>query len=456
MIKFLPLGGADEVGANCFYLNIFGTGLLLDCGTHPRKKGKDSLPRFDLIKNEPLDFVIISHVHQDHIGALPFLVQEFPHVIIYSTYQTKELADLTLHNAANILAQENTLENDLRNYTHEEIDLLVKSIRDVEYNKVFELKGLRHSLNECIKITLTDAGHILGAASIIIEIAGQKIVYTGDINLSSQTLIQGADISAFTNSNVLLTETTYGATDSVKLGTRVSESRRFAKHANKILHSGGSVLIPVFALGKTQELLATIYDLMQRRILTESAIYSGGIGKEISNIYDRNRYLVNYGNKELVLKGIPQINLHDIEDMNVFKKNPGIVLASSGMMLHGTTSYRLTEFWLNQKNFGIFGAGYMDPETPGFKIMNTKKGESILLSETSKPQQVFCDIERFYFPSHSKREDLLEIAKKSNASKIVLLHGEREAQNWIGQHLLEQRKSIQLYSAELGKQINLI
>ena len=456
MIKFLALGGADDVGANCFYLNIFGTGLLLDCGAHPRKKGKESLPQFDLIKNEPLDFAVISHAHQDHIGALPFLVQEFPHVIIYSTYQTKEIADLTLHNAANILAQEISLEEGLRNYTHEEIDLLVKSMRDIEYNKSFELCGLRHSLNEKIKITLTDAGHILGAASVIIEIAGQKIVYTGDINLSNQTLMQGADISPFANSSILLTETTYGATDSEKLGGWGGEAKRFAKHANKVLHSGGSVLVPVFALGKTQELLATVYNLMQRKILTEATIYTGGIGKEISNIYDRNRYLVNYCNKELVLKDIPQNNVLDVEDLNIFKKNPGIVIASSGMILRGTTSYKLAEYWLKQSNFGIFGVGYMDIETPGYKIMNAKKGENILLSETSEQQKVLCEIERFYFPSHSRREDLLTIAKKSNASKIILLHGETEAKNWIGYHLLEQKKSIKLYSAEPGKQISLV
>ncbi len=456
MIKFLPLGGADDIGANCFYLNIFGTGLLLDCGTHPRKKGKESLPRFDLIKNEPLDFAIISHAHQDHIGALPFLVQEFPHVIIYSTYQTKEIAELTLHNAANILAAETLLDEDLRNYSHQEIDLLVRSMHDKEYHSPFEICGLRHSLNEKIKVTLTDAGHILGAASIIIEIAGQKIVYTGDINISDQMIMQSADTSSFENATVLLTETTYGSTDSVKLGSWTSETKRFAKLSNKILNNGGSILIPVFALGKTQEILAAVYLLMERNLLTESFIYTGGIGREISNIYDRHRYLVNRGNKELVLKNIPQINVNDVEDLNHFKKNPGIVLASSGMMLKGTTSYRLMEYWLKQNTFGIFSVGYMDSETPGYKIINAKKGESVILNENLELQKILCDVNRFYFPSHSKREDLLAIAKRSGASKIVLLHGESESQNWIGQHLLDSKKSLQLYSAELGKQINLL
>jgi cleavage and polyadenylation specificity factor subunit 3 len=455
MIKFLPLGGADDIGAGCFYLNIFGTGILLDCGIHPRKKEKDSLPEFSLIKNEPLDFVLISHAHQDHIGALPFLVQDFPHVIIYSTYQTKEIAELVLHNAANIISIQSCLEEGLRNYTHEEIDFLVRSMRDVEYNEELELRGLRQTLNDPIRIKFVDAGHILGAASIIIEIAGEKIVYTGDINFGNQKLMIGADNHLFRNTSCLILETTYGGTDSLKLGTWSSESHRFAKHANSILNAGGSVLVPVFALGKTQELLATIYDLIKRRILTETLIYTGGIGKEISAIYDRSRYLVKYSDTDIILKDIPQMSIHDIEDFNFYKKNPGIVLASSGMMLDGTASNKLCRFWLKQPNFGIFGVGYMDKDTPGFGIMNAKYGDEISFSGEEKPQKALCQIERFYFPSHSKREDLVELVRKIKPGKVILVHGDALAKDWIGSKILGILELVKLYSAEIGKQINL-
>ena len=455
MIKFLPLGGADDIGAGCFYLNIFGTGILLDCGTHPRKKEKDSLPAFSLIKNEPLDFVLISHAHQDHIGALPFLVQEFPHVIIYSTYQTKEIAELVLHNGANIMSVQSNPEGELRNFTHEEIDLLVRSMRDIDYGKEFELTGLRHSLNEPIRVKFWDAGHILGAASIVLEIGGEKIVYTGDINFNNQKIMVGADVSPFKNASVLILETTYGATDSVKLGTWHSESQRFARKANKILNSGGSVLVPVFALGKTQELLATIYSLMKRKILTDTMIYTGGIGREISSLYDRSRFLLNYNDPALVLKEIPQINIHDVEDFNYYKKNPGIVLASSGMMLQGTTSYKLSQFWIKQPESGIFCVGYMDNDTPGFSIMNAKQGEELFLYNEQNPQKVLCSIERFYFPSHSKREDLVELARKIKPKKVILVHGEAAAKDWIGSQILDIKYPVKLFSAEVGK-LNII
>lgn len=453
MIKFIPLGGADEIGASCFYLNIFGTGILLDCGIHPRKKGKDSLPSFSLLKDEPLDFVFITHAHQDHIGSLPFLLQEYPHAIIYSTYQTKEIAEIVLHNTVNILSMENSADESFRNYTHEEIDLLVRFIRDVEYEKPLELRGLRHNIDEPVKIIFTDAGHIIGSASVIIEIAGEKIIYTGDVNFSNQKIMVGANSKNLSNASILLMETTYGSTDSSKLGTWHSESKRFSKHVNQIINSGGSVLVPVFALGKTQELLATIFSLMKKKNLTDTTIYTGGIGREISNIYDRNRYLVNYSDTELILKNIPQQNLNDISDLNTFVKNPGIVLASSGMMLPGTASYKLTQFWIRQKNFAIYSVGYMDFDTPGYLIMNSKTGEKIILPGNSEPQVIQCGLEKFFFPSHSKREDLLALVQKTNPGMIIMLHGEYSSKDWIGHKILGMNKNIKLHSAEVGKQV---
>ena len=449
----MPLGGADEIGASCFYLNISGTGILLDCGIHPRNKGIAGLPKFELLDNEPLDFVFISHAHQDHIGSLPFLIQRIPHVIIYSTPQTKEIAELTLHNAANILYAGQNSSDELKIYTHEEIDLLVRSIRTAAYSETIILKGLRHYSANPINITFYDAGHILGAAGIKIEFENEIIFYTGDINLSSQSIMTNADLSQVKNTGTLILESTYGATESSKLGTLETEQKRFASFANQIIHNGGSVLIPVFALGKTQEILALIHLLMKKKILTEVAIYTGGIGREISTLYDKNRYLVRRNHIKLELKEIPQINLHEIEDYNFFKNNPGIVLASSGMMIEGTPSFKLMNYWLAMESFGIFGVGYMDKETPGFKVLSAKQGDKIKLTEFGTPYKVKCKIERFYFPSHSKREDLLAIVRQTNAERVILVHGDHEAKDWLGYNILNKFKEVRVHSAETGKQI---
>ncbi|MFA3782467.1 MBL fold metallo-hydrolase [Melioribacteraceae bacterium 4301-Me] len=453
MIQFLPLGGADEIGASCYYLNIGGTGIILDSGVHPRKKGFESLPSFELIENLPVDFVFISHAHQDHIGALPFLVKKFPHLIIYTTRQTKEIAELTLHNASNILMEEMDTTENFIPYTHEEIDFLIDSIRTVEYNLPLEISGIRHNSTNKIKVEFYDAGHILGSAGILIIYEDIKIFYTGDINLSKQKIMDGADIPS-TAVNILLTESTYGATDSSLLSNWINEQKRFALEANKILNKGGSILIPVFALGKTQELLATIHSLISKGSLTETFIYTGGLGKQISKIYDRNKFIVKRQNKNFEFSDVEQIDLYDINDVNFFNKKPGIVLASSGMMLKKTKSYELMRHWINQKDFAVFIVGYVDSETPAYQILKSNVGDKILLEQ--EEYIVNCSVERFYFPSHSKREELLEITKNLNPEIIVLLHGEEEAKNWLGNKMLTLKEKIKVYSAEKGRVINLL
>ncbi len=459
MIQLLPLGGADEVGASCFYLNIDGTGIILDSGIHPQKKGLDSLPSFEFIEELPVDFVFISHAHQDHIGSLPFLIKKFPHLIIYTTIQTKEIAELTLHNAANILSESTTLWNEGINknsnfipYSHEEIDLLISSIRTVEYNEPVDIEGIRHSGSSKIKVEFYDAGHILGSAGILITYGNVKIFYTGDINLSKQKIMDGADLPE-DNINILLTETTYGDTDSKMLSNWQNEQKRFAKEANKILNKGGSILIPVFALGKTQEILAAIHSLVAKGSLTDTIIYTGGLGNQISRVYDKNKYIVKRQNKNFEFSEIEQTDLYSVNELNLFNKKSGIVLASSGMMIKGTKSFELMKYWIKQQDFAIFIVGYMDPETPGYRILNLNKGDKIFLND--KDEIIRCEVKRFYFPSHSKREEIVDIVKKLKPEKVVLIHGEEKAKNWVGQQILSLGNNTKLYSAQKGKLIRL-
>ncbi len=453
MIKFLPIGGANEIGASCFYLNICGTGILLDCGINPSKKGVKSLPNFELIKDLAIDFVLISHAHQDHIGALPFLIQQFPHVIIYSTLQTKEIANITLHNASNIISSEFEDEEKLRAYSHSEIELLIRSIRTVNYDQAIELIGLRHNSLSNIKIEFYNAGHILGSSYIKIQIEEHIILYTGDLNLSNQCIMSKANFDDQIKVTTLITETTYGNTFSEKIGTWDGELNRITKSINRIINNGGSVLIPVFALGKTQEILASLYLMMQKRLLTETTIYTGGISKEISRLYDYNRYLVERQNVNLEFKEIPQTDLSKIEDLNYFKRNPGIVLASSGMMLEKTTSYKLLDFWLKQQSFAIFGVGYMAEDSPGYRVMNSERFGKICIKEGDEPKIVNCLVERFYFSSHSKREDLLKMVNLLNPKKVILVHGDEKAKDWVGYNLLKEHKDLSLYSSHEGKEI---
>lgn len=451
MISFLPIGGGNEIGANSYYLNFNGNGIVLDCGIHPQKTGFESLPQFELIKSYPLDYCLISHAHQDHIGALPFLIKRFPYVKTITTPQTRALAELTLHNSVSILKKEIS-EDNFEFYTHDEVDLLIKMIDYKEYNTEFELNSFHHFQEAKVNCTFYDAGHILGSSSILLENNGYKIFYTGDINLTNQTLLPAANLPN-TKIDTLILETTYGATDSSLLLNWEAESLRFAKEANKILNQGGSILIPVFSLGKMQEILATIWQLMQKKELTFVDIYTGGIGTKINRAYDYNRYTVNRIDQEFELISIPQKDYYEISSPEDFFNHPCIVLASSGMMIKGTSSFIFAKRWLKQKDSAIFTVGYMDPNTPGYIIANAETGDKIQLSDFDQIEEVKCKILNFKFSAHARREGLLDIVDKLQPDNVILTHGDEESIDWIGSEILKKYKKVKLYTASVGKEI---
>jgi len=449
MSEFLPLGGAGEIGANCYYLNINNVGIILDCGMHPQKTGLDSLPKFELLENKPTDYVLISHAHQDHLNALPFLIKRFPHLKIITTPQTRAVAELTLHNAISILKRQ-VDESEFEIYSRIEVNLLIKSINYKSYNEKFILNSL-NNVQE-IEAEFFDAGHIIGSAGILLRVNGQKIFFTGDINLSSQTILPGANLPS-EKIDILITEATYGATDSSVLNNWEKEVERFSSAINKIINNGGSVLIPVFALGKLQEMLATIWLQMQRNKITSVDIYTGGIGNKINRIYDYNRYVVNRNESELVISDIPQKNLNELTDFDDLFKFPSIVLASSGMMVESTNSFMLAKRWLHKKDSAIFTVGYMDPSTPGSIISKARRGDKIQLKERDKKVEVKCEIKNFRFSAHSKKEDLVSLVKKLNPDKIVLIHGDKEAIDWMGASILKQFPGKKVYAAANFKEI---
>lgn len=452
MFRFLPLGGGDEIGANCYYINIEGTGIILDCGMHPRKNGIEALPDFDLLNDLPVDFVLISHAHQDHIASLPFLIKRFPYLKIYCTPQTRAVAELTLHGSVSLIKNQ-LQEANIKVYSHEEIDLLIQSIFYKEYDNRFEINGYARNSDKDIYCTFIDAGHIIGSAVILIEYREEKILYTGDICLHNQNLLPKADIN-LKNITTLITETTYGSTDTSKFKLS-KEQERFTTAVNKYINNGYPVLIPVFSLGKTQEMLVLLNKLMLSGKLARVDIYTDGIARKINRVYDYNRYTINYLDPELEVERIPQKRLYQVAHPEGLLKQPCIVLAASGMVLPGTASYRLAPKWLTQKDAAIFIVGYMDPESPGFIIAEAKTGDKIKLTPSSPEITVKCSIEKFSFPSHALRELLLKFIKDIAPKNIILTHGDYSAQDYIGHKLLTTMDGIKLYSAVKGKQIDI-
>jgi cleavage and polyadenylation specificity factor subunit 3 len=351
-------------------------------------------------------------------------------------------------------------DDSIKIYTHAEIDLLIRSIDYRAYNEEFIINGYAHKENDSIKACFYDAGHILGSAGILIEYKTKKIFYTGDINLEPQSLMPGAELP-HGKADILILESTYGATTSASIPGWKQEALRFAQRANKILAGGGSVLIPVFSLGKQQEVLTTIWHLMQKGKLTLTDIYTGGLATKISKVYDYNRYTVRRIDKDFELKSIPQKDVYQAESPEEYFKHPCFVLASSGMIVEGTLSFRLAGRWLREKNSAIFTVGYMEESTPGYKIIKAGKGEKITLSRFSGEEEIKCSIEQFRFSSHAKREGLLEIVNRLSPENVILVHGDPAAIDWIGgailknktQNKIPREKPLRVFRAEAGREI---
>jgi len=457
-IQFLALGGAREIGANAYFYKIGGYGLLVDAGLHPEKTGWDAFPKAELLDPYSVNSFIVTHAHTDHLGGMPFLLQSQPQARVIATPETSEIARVMLGNSSSLLPKQHPKEiiDKLTFYTEEKIDKIIRNIEPRKINQSFILNTAEEKEKQ-IKCTFYKSGHILGAVGMLIEHNGKRLFHTGDTSLHSQYLIGGADLPD-AHVDVVVTECTNGKVDAYLSNTREMELDRLEKTITKILEGGGSVLIPVFALGKMQEALAMIWDGMRNKRIPTVDIYTGGMGKKIADIYDHFRYSDSREKPEEVLKEIPQFDMPRREELfsGKYFKTPSIVLAASGMMQSGTSSYFLAQRWLRQKNFAICFIGYTDPRTPGYVVSHAEPGQRIKFGTMKREVPVRCSIERFRFSAHARREELLEIIARLRPKHVVLTHGDTDAMNAFGELILETFPGTKVSAPENGKWYNLL
>ena len=274
MITFTNLSGSLEIGSNCYLVNIDGVRVVLDSGMHPKREGNAAKPEFQLIGPVGPDAIFLTHSHLDHIGTLPVLQDLYPSAPVYMTYGSSEIGSVMLHNSVNVMTSKRTQEGIVEYpfYTHGELDNATRSWMPRPYDEPFRI-GQRST----VLATLFDAGHILGSCSVHLESEqGTTLLYTGDIQFDTQTLIPGADLPT-EGVDILAIECTHGATETDKSWTREKELMRFAQAIRETINGGGAVLIPVFALGKSQGLLYELGRFRREGLIPDVPIYFGGL-----------------------------------------------------------------------------------------------------------------------------------------------------------------------------------
>jgi len=446
---FTNLTRQNEIGANCYHVQINGHGYLLDCGTHPKIDGNDALPRLDLLAGKPMDGVFVSHAHLDHIGSLPVILSERPETRAYLTHASCMIADRALHNSASVMIKQRNELNLMEYpfYTHGQVDRLLEDLESVPYDRPFEVDGAQ--------ITYHEAGHVQGAAGIWIQLDGQSLFYTGDVKFSDMKITRGARFPD-AQPDIMIIECTRGSMPPRPGVSWETEIERLAASIQETYAKGGSVLIPCFALGKTQEVLKILHDLMQEGSLPEQLIYISGLSRSYTEIYDelsRSHPRVCPG-----FKLEDNLNLTVLEQKEAMTMKLGrgrLMLISSGMMTPRTRSNLMAQRVAAEKQHSIFFVGYVDPDSPAGKVKAAGQGGRANMGGDAGEMEIRCQVESFEFTSHCSREHMLEYVTRIRPRNVVLVHGEPSSLNWFQKELTQQMPESKIIIPPSGETINL-
>lgn len=447
-MKLIDLNHAGGIGANSHFVKIGSFNILVDAGLHPKEMGRSAMPDYDEIDGIDLDLIILTHCHLDHLGSLPVIAAQHPNAEIITSIPNKTLAPRMLRNSVNVMKRQRE-EHGLLEYplfVHRDVAKLSKRLLTQRFNRSeIYLKD-----KDKIEVTLHPSGHVIGAAAVEFKHQGQRIVFSGDVLFDAQRTLPGAKLPSG-DIDTLILETTRGATPEKPERTREGEIQRLLEQINNILQRGGSCLIPVFALGRMQELFKIIYQACQQNQLPNCPIIAAGLGMDLCNYFDdihSETGLIDFDLKILqqMKVKILDANMRPGRDL----KEKGIYLVSSGMVVEHTPSYKIAASLLPHPENGLCFVGYCDPDTPGGKLLNEPEKESYFFETLDYLAPIKASIDKFELTGHAERSELTNYAVQAKAKNIVLTHGDPDARTWFIQQLAQQLPDSQIINPSPG------
>ena len=454
-MELVNLTRRTEIGANSYWLRVGGRNIVLDAGLHPKMSGMAATPDFSIIPQGTVDAIFVTHAHQDHVGGLPVLTRREGQAKIFMTAPTARVAGVMLHNSVNVMLRQREEDgiSDYPLFTHRGVDLCAQNWTRCPLERRFNLKGEPSHDDHEVTFEFYDAGHILGSAGIAIRYGGKTLFYTGDVNFENQTLMRGARFPE-EGVDILLMETTRGDSPTPIGFSRANEESRLARGIRQAFERGGSVTIPVFALGKTQELLAMLWNMRMRGLLASVPIYIGGLSTKITETYDALAMDSVRSHPELqLLHEMAPYVLSGNEIKTIAPKKNCIFAISSGMMSERTLSNIFCRRVIGEASQSLFFVGYSDPDSPAGRLRRAAPGELIRLDRETPPIPLRCHIEEFQFSAHANRESLRNYAVMLKPSKVVLVHGDKPAIDWFQLALFKELPETEVLVPEPGRRV---
>ena len=452
------LGATKTVTGSNFLVEGAGKKFLVDCGMYQGKAAEEMENEAPFLYNpEEIDFMLLTHAHIDHSGRIPKLYNEGFRAPIYATKATCDLCAIMLPDSGHIQEQENEWKNNKRKrkglkqrpplYTAEDATKCLEVFKPVKYDEIIDI-------DQNIHVRFNDAGHMLGSAIIEVWVTENekttKAVFSGDLGnndiplLSEPTMIEDADY--------LVMESTYG--DRLHVGTK-DKAKVFLDIVSETLDNGGTVVIPSFAVGRTQEILYELNMIKEERskdpkfqeeyeklmrvpVYVDSplAISATEVFKENEDLFDdETKAIMERGDNPLEFPGLKFTRTADESKALNERDEPSIIISASGMCEVGRIKHHLKHNIWNPKSTILF-VGYQAPGTLGRTIVDGAKTVKIFGEEFS----VRARIEYIEgYSGHADQEWLLNFVYSfiKKPKHIFLVHGEPKGQMVLKDKIVE-------------------
>lgn len=470
-MKITFCGASKTVTGSNYLIEAEDKKLLLDCGMFQGSAREEQMNFESFIYNpKDIDYLILSHAHIDHSGRIPKLIREGFNGKIYTTHATYDLCEIMLMDSANIGMQDAEWENRKRVrkgltpieplYNTNDVKESLKLFKPVYYNQ--EIK-----IDDTFTFRLQDAGHILGSAivELFINEDGKttKLVFSGDLGMPERPILM--DPTFIEDADYLIIESTYGDRDHP---TYTDSTKSLIKIIDDTSQKGGTVVIPSFAVGRTQDLiyqLNSYYDGEGLEEYKKIPIYiDSPMAVSTTKVFEKNSNLFDEDAKNLILSGDNPFdfeNIFYVRDVEESKrlnavKYPKVIISASGMATAGRVRHHLKHNLWDPKNSVII-VGYQAEGSTGRKLVEGAKKVS-LLGEEIKVEASIYSLQGF--SAHADRTMLLNWIGhfKKFPKKIFLVHGEEKAitalkseieNKWQANvHVPDLGDSVELYAAD--------
>jgi len=456
-VRISALGGFREVGRSAILLQTRESQVLIDCGINPGATNPfNAFPRLDVPQFDvsTLDAVIISHAHLDHCGFLPFLFKYGYDGPVYCSAPTSNLMTLLQLDYLDVANKQGFIAS----YDQKDVRECVLHTLPLRYGSVTDI-------SPDIRLTLHNAGHILGSSIIHLHIGEglHNLVYTGDYKYAKTTLLEAA-ATTFPRVETIITESTYGAPQDV-MPSRIAAEEKLASIINTTLERGGKVIIPVPAVGRAQEIMLIIDGYMKRGLMKEAPVFIEGMISEATAIHTAYpEYLAREVRNSILHEGINPFQSdyftiveHPSAREEIVEGEPSIIMATAGMLEGGPVIDYFKRLASDKLNTVIF-VSYQIEGTLGRRV---QKGltETPIMNNEGKLEviKVKLSVESIEgFSGHSDRRQIINYIRRvtPRPEKVIVCHGEK-AKCLSVSNFLKRRFKINAIAPEILETIRL-